>query len=64
MFSLQIHEDLEKDPDYSGSGLGPDDDEDSETRSKPTSHHTNSGANGGEIKFQQIDIFTFLSPCF
>lgn len=43
VFSLQIHEDLEKDPDYSGSGLGPDDDEDS-----ATSHHTNSGPNSGK----------------
>lgn len=43
----QIHDDLEKEPEYSGSGFGPDD-EDSTTnqRNKPTSHHTNSGNSG------------------
>lgn len=40
---FQIHDDLEKEPEYSGSGFGPDDEDSSSAthHNKPTSHHTN-----------------------
>lgn len=47
-FSFQIHDDLEKEPEYSGSGFGPDDEDSSSSthHNKPTSHHTNTNSGG------------------
>lgn len=47
-FVLQIHDDLEKEPEYSGSGFGPDDEDSSSSthHNKPTSHHTNNNSGG------------------
>lgn len=46
--SFQIHDDLEKEPEYSGSGFGPDDEDSSSSthHNKPTSHHTNNNSGG------------------
>lgn len=46
--SFQIHDDLEKEPEYSGSGFGPDDEDSSSSthHNKPTSHHSNTNSGG------------------
>lgn len=47
---FQIHDDLEKEPEYSGSGFGPDDEDSS------SSHHTPHHSNTNNRKDQDLEL--------